>query len=121
MNPFETDQVTNADKLVWRAEPLSAVTGSFVDIDRPDVQLLTWKGAEDGRGSILRFYNAGESPVRALVPVSHACDSRKHIGPAEQKTIVAPLRLLQGALILSLKPHEIRTVRIMGISAYPGG
>jgi hypothetical protein len=23
-------------------------------------------------------------------------------------------------LILSLKPHEIRTVRIMGISAHPG-
>ena len=29
VNPFETDQITAADKLVWRPEPLNAVSGSF--------------------------------------------------------------------------------------------
>jgi hypothetical protein len=120
VNPFETDQVTNADKLVWRAEPFSAETGSFVDIDRPDVQLLTWKGAEDGRGSIMRFYNAGESPVSARASFPRLRFKEAYWSSGTENDSGAA-DIAQGALILSLKPHEIRTVRIMGISAHPGG
>jgi alpha-mannosidase len=116
VNPPETDQVTFADKLVWRAEPLNAESSGFVDLDRPDVELMTWKGAEDGRGSILRFYNTSEAPVTAHAKFPHlrfkealwTSGTENDSGAAESS---------DGALLLSLKPHEIRTVRIMGITA----
>jgi alpha-mannosidase len=118
VNPFETDPVTYADKLVWRAEPLDAESGGFVQIDRPEVELMTWKGAEDGRGSILRFYNTGETSVSARATFPHLRFKEAYWSSGTENDIGAAGNG-SGALILSLKPHEIRTVRIMGISAQP--
>jgi alpha-mannosidase len=113
-SPLEVDEVNEADKLVWREEPLPAASGSFVDIDDPQVILTTWKGAEDGRGTILRFYNTGASAIEAHVKfpqlqfhemywTSGTENDEKSAGPTGQK------------LLLSLKPHEIRTVRVLGL------
>ncbi len=67
---LESDQVTEADKLVWPEERLPA-TGSFLEIDDPRVILAVWKGAEDGRGSIMRFYNTSASAAATRVRFPH--------------------------------------------------
>lgn len=116
VNPFETDAVTEADKLVWRAEPLSGQSGGFIDIDRPEVQLMTWKGAEDGKGSILRFYNTGGSPVRARATFPNL-SFQESFWTSGTENDSGPAETGGGALLLSLGPHEIRSVRITGIAA----
>jgi hypothetical protein len=115
VNPFETDQVTAADKLVWRPEPLKAASGGFADIDQPQVQLMTWKGAEDGRGSILRFYNTSDVAVTAHAKFP-GLQFKEAYWSSGTENDTGSAEIADGALVLSLKPHEIRTVRIMGMS-----
>jgi alpha-mannosidase len=114
VSPLEADQVTEADKLVWRDEPLRAASGSFLDIDDPQVILTTWKGAEDGRGTILRFYNTSAAAVQARVKFPHLQFTEMFWTSAMEndESSAAPDG---GQLSLSLKPHEIRTVRVIGL------
>jgi hypothetical protein len=117
VNPLEADQVTEADKLVWNPQPLNAQSDSFIEIDQPQVQLMTWKGAEDGRGSILRFYNTGETPVSAVAKFPHLRFQEAYWTSGTENDSGAA-ETSEGALRLSLKPHEIRTVRLTGMNAY---
>jgi alpha-mannosidase len=41
------------------ARPLNAKADSFIDVGDPSVVLETWKTAEDGNGTILRFIDLG--------------------------------------------------------------
>jgi len=112
--PLEADQVTAADKLVWPDEPLPAASGSFVDVDDPRVIVTTWKGAEDGRGVILRFYNASAAAVQAHVRFPHF--QFQEIRWTSATEIDGKGDGLTGdELLVSLKPHEIRTARLLGL------
>jgi alpha-mannosidase len=42
-------------------------TGSFLSIDKPEVQMVTLKHAEDGNGLVLRLWNPSGEPVTANV------------------------------------------------------
>jgi len=53
------DQITSQDKAIDFARPLDSTHGSFVQVDRPQVVLVTWKRAEDGDGTVLRFVEVG--------------------------------------------------------------
>ena len=55
MSPLEVDQITSQDKAINTPRPLDSVQGSFLQVNRPDVVLVTWKRAEDGEGTVLRF------------------------------------------------------------------
>lgn len=114
-SPLEVDQLTEADKLVWRDEPLPAASGSFVDIDNPQVILNTWKGAEDGRGTILRFYNTGASAIEAHVKFPQL-QFHEIYWTNGTESDDKPVGATGEQLLLSLKPHEIRTVRVMGLT-----
>jgi alpha-mannosidase len=59
MTPLETDEVTSQDKALNRQRPLDGKQGSFLDVQDPNVLLETWKTAEDGNGTILRFLDFG--------------------------------------------------------------
>jgi alpha-mannosidase len=98
------------------AEPLDGKQGSFLAVDDPDLLLETWKAAEDGKGSILRFLDLGgaERTVRVRTPLLH-------IEAAWQTDAVerdqAPLPLLQDkGFTFTVHPHEIVTVRVTGTS-----
>ena len=45
--------------------------GSFLKVDQPDVVLTTWKTAEDGTGTVLRFLEVGgkETSVEVQTPL----------------------------------------------------
>lgn len=116
--PLETDQVTEADKLVWPAEPLAAASGSFLNIDDPHIVLAAWKGAQDDRGVVLRFYNTSASAATAHVGFPNL--QFKEVfwtNPVENDERSAGSTGSQ--FLLSLKPHEIRTVRLVGLALGP--
>jgi hypothetical protein len=92
--PLEANLVTTQDKALGNdgttdssmrpgALPTTASGGtdcmlnpkqeSFLNLDGTDVLLETWKPAEDGRGTILRFLNLGEGQrtVTAEIPRLH--------------------------------------------------
>ena len=59
MTPAEVDQITSQDKALNTPRPLDAAQGSFVKVDQPNVVLVTWKMAEDGKGTVMRFLEMG--------------------------------------------------------------
>jgi alpha-mannosidase len=116
--PLESDQVTEADKLVWPDEPLPAASGGFLEIDDPHVILAAWKGAQDGRGVVLRFYNTSASPATAHVGFPRLQFKEAHwTNPLENDESSAGST--GGQLLVSLKPHEIRAVRLVGLVLRP--
>jgi hypothetical protein len=112
-SPVETDQVTEADKLVWPEEPLPAAAG-FLEISDSRVILAAWKGAQDGRGAILRFYNTSASTVASDVRFPHLRFQEVYWTNAVEND-EGSAAASGGQLSLSLKPHEIRTVRLVGL------
>lgn len=114
-NPLEVDEVTAADKAVWSSEPLDPQQEGFIEIDKKEVILTAWKGAEDGRGQILRFYNTIGRPIQARIGFPHfyfVSAFRTNLVEVNKEPIVPE----QGHLILSLHPHEIYTLRVQGMS-----
>ena len=113
--PLESDQVTEADKLVWPDEPLPAASGGFLEIDDPHVILAAWMGAQDGRGVVLRFYNTSASAATAHARFPHLQFKEAYwTNPVENDENSAASDGTK--LLLSLKPHEIRTVRLVGLA-----
>ena len=59
VTPLEVDEITPSDKAVDRPEPLDGAQASFLQANDPNLLLETWKTAEDGHGTILRFLDLG--------------------------------------------------------------
>lgn len=101
-----------------RIHPALSTTGqSFLKMEDPDVVLDTWKAAEDGKGTILRFIDLGGAArtVSVETPPLHLsaawlADSVER----DQKQLP-----LQGADEFSfpIRPHQIVTVRLIGTPA----
>jgi alpha-mannosidase len=60
--PLEQDQIRSQDKALDLPRPLNGNEASFLTIDDPDLLLDTWKPAEDGKGTFLRFIDLGGEP-----------------------------------------------------------
>jgi alpha-mannosidase len=113
MTPLETSEVIDQDKVGNPERPLEPGAVSFLQVDGSGVVLENWKAAENGNGTILRLLETA--------------------GVESKATIGFPMLKLQGAMLctameddireipiggssltLTLKPHEIMTVRIVG-------
>lgn len=140
--PLDTDIVTTQDKGVGRTmeagkmqypQPaaiakilhinpaLNPVKESFLQVDDPDVVLDTWKPAEDGKGTILRFLDLGgkDRTITVHTPLLHL--SEVWLADAverDQKQL--PLEGTNG-FSFAIHPHEIVTVRLLGTPAGPSG
>jgi alpha-mannosidase len=55
MTPLEVNEIRPNDKPVFVPRPLNEHQAGFLQMDQPNVLLVTWKLAEDRQGSILRF------------------------------------------------------------------
>jgi hypothetical protein len=111
MTPDEADQITSQDKALDTPRPLAAAQGSFVQVDQPNVVLVTWKMAEDGDGTVLRFLEVGgqASTVEVQTPrldVQSAWSS----DALERKQ--AALETSAHGFRFSAKPFQIITVRL---------
>ncbi len=119
MSPLEVDQITSQDKAINGPRPLDSNAGSFLQLDQPDVVLVTWKAAEDGEGTILRFLEIGgkKGTVNVktkLLDVKSAWTSDAF----ERKQ--GPLSTTPHGFKFSVKPFQIATVRLAGTAAMNG-
>jgi hypothetical protein len=111
MSPLEVDQITSQDKAINSARLLDSAQASFLQVHPSDVVLETWKMAEDGAGTILRFLEiAGkESAVEVQTPLLEVksawmCDALER----EQ----GPLSVSSHGFEFTVKPFQIVTVRL---------
>ncbi|HEY1731868.1 MAG TPA: polysaccharide lyase family protein, partial [Terriglobales bacterium] len=65
MTPLEKDEITTQDKALNTPGPLDGEQASFLRANDPNLVLTTWKPAEDGHGTILRFLDLG-GPTRTV-------------------------------------------------------
>lgn len=112
--PLEKDEVTTQDKALNHPRPLEGKQDSFLDVQDPDLLLETWKPAEDGNGTILRFLDLGGATRTVavhtpLLDIEHAWQT--DAVERNQK----PLSLLGAhGFQFTVHPHEIITVRLVG-------
>ena len=71
MEAPQMDSVINQDKAGNPDEPLPAEGTSFLDINAPNIVLVTWKLAEDGNGTILRLQETEGQSTEANVTLTH--------------------------------------------------
>lgn len=119
MTMLETNEVIAQDKAIPGMRPLSKTQGSFLDVNDPSILLETWKPAEDGNGTILRFLDLGgaERPVTVRTPFLHLSNARR-TDVVERDKEQLPLIGSQG-FQFTIGHREIVTVRIVGKSVLP--
>jgi alpha-mannosidase len=119
--PIEVDASTIAHTRTGTpSEPLSPAEQSLLEISSAEVVLSAWKGAEDGTGYILRFYNTSDRPVTTTVEFPYfELDSVNRTDAVELDR--EPIPSEQGRIALSLHPHEICSLRVKGFRLRQGG
>jgi len=113
MTPLEIRHLVSNDKVGDPAEPLTPNPTSFLQVDAPDVVVVNWKAAEDGMGTIVRLLESGGQSAKAklnfpLFTISQAWQTNA----AEENE--SPLKVENHSLTVTLKPHEIVTLRLVG-------
>jgi alpha-mannosidase len=113
MTPLELDEIRPNDKALFLRRELSGKEGSFVSIDQPGVNLLTWKLAEDGKGYILRLLEtAGQSATVDIEIPSMDIASAWKCNAVEENH--ERLEFTPHKTTIVIKPFQIMTVRIEG-------
>jgi alpha-mannosidase len=111
MSPLEIDQITSQDKAINSPRPLDPFRASFLEVKDPDAVLVTWKRAEDGQGTILRFVEvAGKESVIEVQSPLFQVKSAWLNDALERKQ--GPLQVLPYGFRFSIKPFQIVTIRL---------
>ena len=111
--PLEHDQIGSQDKALDLPRPLNGNAASFLTIDDPDLLLDTWKPAEDGNGTILRFVDLGGEPravtihapllsISKIVATDAVERDQESIAPEDIHTFK-----------IAVRAHQILTVRVI--------
>jgi alpha-mannosidase len=131
MTPLEMDTVTSQDRAVSPPTSSSAQSANhpaeagsrrtldgklagFIDADDPNLLLETWKVAEDGNGTILRFLDLGGAArtVKVQVPL---VDLKQVIQTDAVERDQTPLQLVSDhGFQFTINKNQIVTVRIVG-------
>ncbi len=113
MTPVELDEIRPNDKALFLRRKLSGREGSFVSIDQPNVNLVTWKLAEDGKGYILRLLEtAGQSTTVNIEIPSLEIASAWECNAVEENRERIDFTSHKAGFVI--KPFQIFTVRIQG-------
>jgi hypothetical protein len=110
--PLEVSEVTFSDKAVETKRPLDGKSGSFLDVSDPALVLETWKAAEDGRGTILRFLDLGGAARTVRIGLPHSVLEHAWITDALERDQKELAITDPHALHIAITPHAIVTVRI---------
>jgi alpha-mannosidase len=111
MSPLEIDQITPQDKAINRPRPLAAAQGSFLTVDQPDVVLVTWKNAEDGEGTVMRFLEVAGKPAEVNVDAPLLDVKAAYSADALERK-QGPIATSAHGFHFSVKPFQIVTVRV---------
>jgi alpha-mannosidase len=119
VTPLEKDAITSQDKASLQPRPLDRSAASFIDVPDNDLLLETWKPAENGDGTILRFLDFGGTArtVKVDIPILRInqvwlCDA------VERNKERLALDGTSG-FRLSVHPYSITTVRVTGTDLLP--
>lgn len=114
VTPLEEDEIRSQDKALDLPRPLDGKQASFMTVDDPDLLLETWKPAEDGDGTVVRFLDLGGKPrtVTVSTPLL-ALDKATEADAVERNQKSLPLQGSHGFQV-DVHPHEIVTVRLTG-------
>ena len=113
MTPAEVDWITKQDKAIDTPRPLAAKQGSFVQVNQPNVVLMTWKMAEDGEGTIMRFLETGGQTSTVEVQAPYVDVKSAWSSDALERKQSA-LATTEHGFRFPIKPFEIVTVRLKG-------
>lgn len=106
------DSVINQDKVGDPAAPLPPDGMSFLDIDTSNIVLVTWKIAEDGKGTILRLQEtAGKETTANIRLPQEATHSAFLCNSVEDKLTALPVS--SNHIHLTFHPYEVLTVRLV--------
>ena len=112
MRPVEVNYVVGQDKVGNPLRPLPPEGKGSLTTEGDGVALLTWKAAEHGKGSILRFVETTGKQTQTSVrfPGAQLASAQLCSGVEENQ---AALPIENNSLPLSLKPFEVVMVRVM--------
>ena len=113
MNPLETDEVTEQDKVGNPERPLEPAPTSFLQVEGSGVVLENWKAAEDGNGTALRLLETAGAESRATIRFPLLKLERAWLCTAMEDEIKM-IPIGGSSIEVTLKPHEIMTLRIFG-------
>ena len=111
MEPAELDLVSQHDKVDDPKKPLPAEGASFLQIDSPNIMLVDWKLAEDGKGTILRLQETAGRPTEATVRLPHAVIGSASLCDAVEDNLRS-LDVTENSVRLTFSPNENLTVRL---------
>ena len=114
ITPMETDDIVSQDKAINVPRPLSGAESSFLSISNHNVLLDTWKQAEDGNGTIMRFLNMSGQPgeVKVATPLLNVKSAWLCNAMEADKQQITEIGL--HGFSFNIAPHQIVTVRING-------
>jgi hypothetical protein len=111
LEPAELDYVLPQDKLGDPERPLPAEGTSFLQIDAPNIVLVDWKLAEDGKGTILRLQEIAGQSTEAIVQLPHSLINSASLCNAVEDNL-RPLDVTAHGIRLTFSPNEVLTVRL---------
>ena len=92
--------------------PLATGQGSFLHVDQPDVVLVTWKVAEDGDGTILRYSGGCRQARRITRRFPYFDVKAAWLADALERNQNPPATA--HGFRFPVKPFQIVTVRVEG-------
>lgn len=116
MTPLERNESLYQDKSSSEPVPLQKNTDSLLALNDPELLLGTWKQAEDGEGSILRFYDLGGETRSVTVRIPLEDIQQAFETDAVERDQESLQLRDQHSFSFTVHPHEIITVRIKGNS-----
>jgi alpha-mannosidase len=119
MTPLEADQVIDQDKVGDPDRPLEPAPASFLQLEGDGVVVENWKAAEDGNGTVLRLLETGGMESHAALKFPLLDVQQVWLCTAMEDNL-REIPVKAGTVQLTLKPHEIATLRISGKFRSPG-
>src|SRR6185437_15170960 len=103
------EQVASHEKIEGSKAPLAAAGTSFLEIDNPNVALVTWKLAEDDNGTILRLKEIAGQPEAVNIGFPHSTVR----SAAECNSVEDDLHNVQveaNRIHITLRPNQVATL-----------
>jgi alpha-mannosidase len=114
VTPLEKDEVTSQDRAMNLPRPLSGKQDSFLQVNDRNVLLETWKPAEDGNGTVLRFLDLGGRVRTVTIQIPLLQLQQAWQTDAVERNLKSLSLVGPKGFEVTIHPNEIVTVRIVG-------
>lgn len=112
MTPLERGELLSTDKRGNPPRTLTTTPTSFLAVDAADVVVVNWKAADDGDGTIVRLLETGGRATKAHLRFPIFPLRKAWLASAAERNL-QPLTVDGKPIELTLKPHQIATVRVV--------